>query len=44
MKAIEQSNEETKEIVQNTSTVSSGRGKPYSVGKVLIIYNDKTEN
>ena len=43
-KAIEQSNEETKEIVQKTSTVSSGRGKPYSVGKVLIIYNDRTEN
>ena len=43
-KAIEQSNEETKEIVQKSTTVYSGLEKPHSVGKVLIIYNEKTEN
>ena len=43
-KVIDQFNEETKEIVQKPNTVYSGQEKPYSVGKVLIIYNEKTEN
>ena len=52
-KAIEQTNEEIKPLVQKhsygapasqkNSSWTEG-SKPYSVGKVLIIYNDKTKN